>query len=150
MNMENIQPCSIAYIRQVGAYGEKNNQTMEQLKNWAKNNHLIRDTTVIWGIIHDYPDITPPENCRYDACISLGEDKIDINSAMARGEILGGRYAVFTIEHTAQAIEKAWITIFLALSARKYALDTERPILERYTAHKIKQHLCEICIPIHE
>ncbi len=33
MNIETIPSCSIAYIRQKGAYGEENIQTMKKLKN---------------------------------------------------------------------------------------------------------------------
>ncbi|EGW41769.1 GyrI-like domain-containing protein [Desulfosporosinus sp. OT] len=50
MNIETIQSCSIAYIRQIGAYGEDNIQTMEQLKQWAKANNLMNSKAVIFGI----------------------------------------------------------------------------------------------------
>ncbi|AET67497.1 hypothetical protein Desor_1866 [Desulfosporosinus orientis DSM 765] len=32
MHIETLPSCSIAYIRQTGAYGKKNIQTMEKLK----------------------------------------------------------------------------------------------------------------------
>ena len=28
------------------------------------------------------------------------------------------------------------------------SIDRERPMIERYAAHKINHHLCEMCIPI--
>ena len=41
MNIEVMPSCSIAYIRQTGAYGKGNVETMEQLKHWAKANNLM-------------------------------------------------------------------------------------------------------------
>lgn len=148
MNIENISPCDIAYIRQTGAYGEGNIKTMEQLKKWATAHNLIHEKTVILGIVHDNPQITPPGNCRYDACIILPEKLLVTENKIHYGELIGGQYAVFTVEHTVQAIEQAWAEIFQLLSQSGYFTDDTRPILERYAADKIEKHLCEICVPV--
>ena len=148
MNIETIQSCSIAYIRQIGAYGEENIQTMEQLKHWAKANNLMNSKAVIFGIAHDNPQTTSPENCRYDACILLADDHFPAGNNVQHGEIAGGKYSVFTVKHTAEAVERAWVEIFPVLSESGYLPDTTRPILERYAAEKVEQHLCEICVPI--
>lgn len=148
MSIETISPCSIAYIRQIGAYGENNIQTMEQLKRWAKANNLMNSKTVIFGIAHDDPQTTPPENCRYDVCLLLADESFRAGSNIRYGEITGGKYAVFTLKHTAVAVKQAWMEIFPALSERSCMIDPARPILERYAAEKIEQHICEICVPI--
>ena len=148
MNIETIPSCSIAYIRQIGAYGEENIQTMEQLKHWARVNNLMDNKTVILGIAHDNPQTTPPENCRYDACILLADEHFPAGDNVQHGEIAGGKYAVFIVEHTAEAVEQAWVEIFPALSESGHLPDTMRPILERYAAEQVEQHLCEICVPI--
>jgi DNA gyrase inhibitor GyrI len=64
------------------------------------------------------------------------------------GSITGGKYGVFTIDHTAEAVKRAWEEVFPQLFAESYIPDSSRPILERYKAELIEQHLCEICIPI--
>ncbi len=148
MSIETISQCSIAYIRQIGAYGENNIQTMEQLKCWAKANNLMNSKAVIFGIAHDDPQKIPPENCRYDVCILLADERFRAGSDIQYGKIAGGKYAVFTVKHTAEAVEQAWMEIFSALSERSCIVDTTRPILERYAAEKVEQHLCEICVPI--
>ncbi len=148
MNIEIIPSCSIAFIRQIGAYGVKNNQTMEQLKHWAKANNRMSSKAVIYGIAHDDPQTTPPENCRYDACILVSDEHFPAGDHVQHGEITGGKYAVFKVKHTAEAIEKAWVEIFPALSENGYCSDNTRPILERYSAEQVERHLCEICIPI--
>ncbi len=148
MNIETIPSCSIAYIRQIGAYGEENIRTMVQLKHWAKTNSLMNSKTVIFGIAHDNPQTTPPENCRYDACILLADEHFPAGDNIQYGGIARGKYAVFTVKHTAEAVEQAWVEIFPVLSQSGYLADTTRPILERYSAEQVEQHLCEICVPI--
>lgn len=149
MNIETIPSCSIAYIRQIGAYGEKNIQTMEQIKHWAKANSLFNSKAMIFGIAHDNPQTTPPENCRYDACILLTDENFTVGGNVLHGKIVGGKYAVFTVKHTAKAVGQAWTEIFSSLSDSGCLADTTRPILERYAAEKVEQHFCEICVPIY-
>lgn len=112
MNIETIPSCPIVYIRRIGAYGLGNAQTMEQLKTWAKINNLMDNELVILGIAYDDPQTTPPENCRYDACILLDGQSITQNAPVQHGIIDGGKYAIFTIEHTPLALEQAWLEIF--------------------------------------
>lgn len=147
MKIEVIPTCSIAFIRHRGAYGEGNVETMEQLKHWAKDKNLMNSKSVIFGIAHDDPQTTLPENCRYDACLLLADQRIPTNDTVQHGELFGGKYAVFTVEHTAEAVKQAWGEIFPVLSDN-YLPDTTRPILERYAAEQVAQHLCEICVPI--
>lgn len=121
---------------------------MEQLKLWAKKNNLMNNETIIFGIAHDNPQIIPRENCRYDACIILTDKSVNEKESVQIGEICAGKYAVFTIEHTAEAMAKAWIEIFQKLAEMGYILDSARPILERYAVKQVVQHHCEICVPI--
>ncbi len=145
---EFISTCRIAYFRRYGAYGLENIHTMEKLKSWATTNNLMDNNTIILGITHDDMRITPLENCRYDACIIITDQDIKNKGDIEFGEISEGKYAVFTIPHTAEAMENAWVEIFPALYQNGYFHDNKRPILERYTAKQLANHLCEICVPI--
>lgn len=149
IKIEMMLSSPVAYIRRTGAYGTGNIQTMEQLKRWAKSNDLMDDKAVILGIAHDDPQITPSACCRYDARILLMDKRFTDNSSVLHGEISGGRYAIFTMEHTAQSMEQAWTAMFPLLSKNAYIPDPTRPILERYAAEQVVQHLCEICVPIY-
>ncbi|WP_419822310.1 AraC family transcriptional regulator [Anoxybacterium hadale] len=159
MKIETIYPCPIAYIRKTGAYGKGNIRAMEQLKQWARDGGLMNKKTVIFGIPQDNPQTTARENCRYDACIALPEEyplvtgaiydkQLPAGGNVQYGELSGGTYAVFTVSHTAEAVAQAWIDIFSLLSANGYLPDATRPILERYQAELVAQHLCEICVPV--
>ena len=148
MKIETIPHLKIAYLRHTGAYGTGNVQTMENLKKWAKSHHLLNDESIILGIAQDNPETTPPENNRYDACLVLPDGDTTRDDCIRFGTIVGGKYAVFTIGHTSQAVQKAWRDIFPELLRKGYQVDPIKPIIERYAAKMVKNHMCEICVPV--
>lgn len=148
INIEMIPSYKIAYIRKIGPYGPQNVQAMEQLKSWANENNLINEYSIILGIAQDNPEFTEPKACRYDTCLVVSEEFQADDKNINSGKIIGGRYCVFTIIHTADAMEKAWRDIFSELAKANYEFDTGRPILERYALKMINNHHCEICVPI--
>lgn len=142
--IETMPAHPIAFIRTVGPYGASNASTMQALKDWAKSHDLLRDDSTIYGIAHDNPNQTIPENCRYDACLAL-ETEFNEDELVQISSLQGGKYAIFVIPHSAASIQGIWQEIFSLLNAQ---MDMTRPILERYQAKLVKQHKCEICIPI--
>ena len=146
--IEEMPKSRIAYMRRVGSYGVDNYALMKKFKKWAKANGLFTASAVILGISQDNPATTPPENCRYDVGIVITQQLATTDANVNIAELPGGRYAVFTIEHTAEVIQKAWGAIFVQLSAQGQQIDVSRPILERYIPAMIDKHLCEICVPV--
>ncbi|MFW2487807.1 AraC family transcriptional regulator [Clostridium chromiireducens] len=148
ISIEMISSCEIAYIRRTGPYGPENVQIMEQLKSWAREENLFNESSIILGIAQDNPKITEPKDCRYDTCLVVSDEfKVD-NKYINFGKIIGGKYCVFKISHTAEDMQKAWDEIFSELSKRDYESDDRRPIIERYAIQMINKHFCEICVPI--
>jgi len=145
---EEMPKSRIAYMRQIGPYGANNYALMEKIKDWAKTNGLFKKYAVILGISQDNPETTPPEECRYDVCVVLSNDFEITDSAVKEAELSGGKYAVFTITHTAEAVQKAWSEVFAQLADQGYRPDVSRPILERYIPVMVENHLCEICLPV--
>ena len=148
MIIEQMPLMNIAFNRNVGPYGKSNYTTMEKIKKFAKDNNLFDEDTIILGISRDNPETTKPEKCRYDACIVVSENFKTKEHDIQQGIIEGGKYAVFIIEHTAEAIQKAWNEILQDVLRSGYKMDLSRDILERYTGKMIKNHKCEICVPI--
>ncbi|MBU5331607.1 MAG: GyrI-like domain-containing protein [Anaerocolumna aminovalerica] len=149
IEIETIPFYRIAYIRQIGPYGQNNVQTMEKLKIWANSNSLLDEQSIILGIAQDNPELVDPETCRYDACLVIPDNYCINEDSISDGCIPGGKYAVFKIKHTAEAVQKAWLSIFPELFKQGLQLDETRPILERYQTKLLKEHYCEICVPIH-
>lgn len=147
MHLETIPPLRTVYIRHTGPYGPGNAQTMERLKAWAKSRGLLGEEAVILGIAQDNPRTTPPDACRYDACLVL--DSVDPQDEEIRlGTAGGGNYAVYDIEHTAQAIRQAWNDIFAEPTKQGLVPDESRPVIERYAAKMVARHRCELCVPV--
>ncbi|MDD6771649.1 AraC family transcriptional regulator [Inconstantimicrobium porci] len=148
LEIEEIKQLRIAYIRKIGPYGEENYTTMKKIKTWAKDNNLFNDDLIILGIAEDNPAVTKPEECRYDTCAIIAEDYHVNDNAVSEGRIVGGRYAVFKVEHTAEAVQKAWSCIFEEISNHGCNMDGTRPIIERYKVGMVNSGYCEICVPI--
>ena len=148
INIEMIPSYKIAYIRKTGPYGSENIQVMEQLKSWAREKDLFNERSIILGIAQDNPQFTEPKDCRYDTCLVVSDEfKLD-DERINFGKTIGGKYCVFKINHTVDAIQKAWMEIFSELSKINFEFDEKKPILERYAIQMINNHYCEICVPI--
>ena len=148
INIEMIPSYKIAYIRKTGPYGSENIQVMEQLKSWAREKDLFNERSIILGIVQDNPKVTEPKDCRYDTCLVVSEEFEVDNKHINFGKTIGGKYCVFKINHTVDAMQKAWMEIFSELLKRNYEFDDRRPIFERYAMQMINKHYCEICVPI--
>lgn len=59
----------------------------------------------------DNPSIVLPENCRYDTCLIISDQSTITDNSIRDGSIPGGKYAVFKIEQTVEAIQKPWLEI---------------------------------------
>lgn len=139
MKIETFQGITIAYMRRIGAYGPENRQLMEKLKAFLAQHDLSKST--ILGIPLDDPTITPAEKLRYDVGLIV---PANATIPLPTRNIDDGTYAVFEVQHTQQGVSSFWQNIGqLTLS-----IDNTKPIIERYSSHKIVEHLCEFCIPI--
>jgi DNA gyrase inhibitor GyrI len=146
MTVENFLNCRIAYIRRIGKYGIENKETMEKIKEWAKKRQLYNKDAIIYSIMHDNPEITSPEKCRYGACIIIKKD-FDIDDSVEECDFIGGKFIVFKIIHTTEEIQKAYMEIFPKIIIEGYKI-ANRPIIERYSFKMVKDGFCEICVPI--
>ncbi|WP_042476202.1 AraC family transcriptional regulator [Bacillus ndiopicus] len=146
ITIEVLPKSRIAYFRNVGEYGGEINQAlMASCKEWAKLNNVFEHSTIL-GIPQDNPAVTPKEACRYDVCVIVNED-FHVAEPAQVGQFSGGKYAVFLLDHTKEAVSEFWGNIFSEIE-KNNLLIRETPIIERYTAQMIKNHLCEILVPI--
>ncbi|MDL4840211.1 AraC family transcriptional regulator [Aquibacillus rhizosphaerae] len=135
-NIETIPNDRIAYVRRVGPYGPANIEVMERLKRWAKEKNLLHSAT-LFAIPQDNPETTLPEKCRFDACIVISNDE-QVDDSIHTTYLVGGKYLVFKVRHTAEAIQQAYAEIFPSLESNGYQMD-HKPIMERYTSDMTKR-----------
>ncbi|MFK4568267.1 GyrI-like domain-containing protein [Enterococcus sp. UD-01] len=146
MNSINFPEQKIIYKRRTGSYGEANKQLMEEFKQWLKNRQLLDKEAVVLGIPQDDPRQTAPEQCRYD--VALVVDSFDDYSEIKQAILPAGKYAVFTIVHTAEAMKETFAKMNDVLIRAGYVIDSERPLIERYAVDLINQNKCQLCVPI--
>lgn len=146
ITIEELPESKIAYFRNVGGYGKKQNkELMESFKKWTQLNGVFDNSTIL-GIPQDNPEITPKEECRYDVCVIINKD-FNVAEPAQVGKFSGGKYAVFLLDHTKKAINEFWENIFSEIEKNNLTI-RDRPIVERYTSQMIGNHLCEILVPI--
>ena len=103
ITIEELPESRIAYFRNIGEYGEKQNKgLMESFKKWAKSNGVFDNSTIL-GIPQDNPEITPKEEYRYEVCVVKNKDFNVVKPAHV-GKFPGGKYTVFLLDHTKEAV----------------------------------------------
>jgi AraC family transcriptional regulator len=145
------KPTSIAYLRHVGPYGQPISEFWQtQVYPWMVANGLIGQPR--YGISHDDPSVTAPEQCRYDAgCETPAK-------ALARGNahrttIPGGQYAALGFKGVVADFGPAWDALLRDwLPSSGFQLDS-RPMFEYYPTDSSYDPStgvleCQLCVPV--
>ena len=146
-NIETIPEITVVCLRRTGPYGENNRDLVEHLESWTRERDLLEKSVILCAAWGD-PARTPPEQCRYDVCLTLEGRAVEPDSGIALERIPGGRYACFRGRHTPAGVQSLWQSSFAALAELGIAPVPTRPVLERYRPELLEQGLCELCIPI--
>ncbi len=93
VRVERLAPRRVAFMRHVGPYDQVG-PTWGRLMGWAMTHRLPIDSSPI-ALVHDDPEVTPPDRVRYDACVTIGSDFASEGEVGVQ-EIPGGEYAVLT------------------------------------------------------
>jgi AraC family transcriptional regulator len=153
MNVEIVElpAINVVYMRHIGPYGPAIGAFWNTVfMPWLQANGLAYRPR--YGIGHDDPITTPPEKCRYDACVEVDDGFIATGNALS-AKLPGGRYAIAKFHGQTSEIAAAWIALFRDwLPASGMQCDA-RPCLERYPQHtpfnpKTGVFECELCIPV--
>lgn len=92
VRIEQVAPMKVAFVRHVGPYSTCG-AAWDKLCRWAGPRGLFGPRTLLIGISHDDPEVTPPDRIRYDACLTVDE-RVAAEGEIGVQEIRGGRYAV--------------------------------------------------------
>ncbi len=140
----------VAYIRRFGEYGAEIGATFGKLLQWAKPKGLLENGTTM-SVFWDNPDVTPPESCRTDACITVP------GSTEAWGDVRmqtlpGGLCAIYHTEATNEELLQAWRWMFKQWLPNSGYAPANRPPFEIYyndaALHPEHKWTVDICIPI--
>ncbi|MEF2144424.1 MAG: AraC family transcriptional regulator [Desulfovibrionaceae bacterium] len=95
MNVEvkTVDSVRVAFMRHTGPYFEVE-RTWNLLCAWAAEKQLLSPETMVMGMCHDDPQITPPDKIRYDACLSVPED-IQAEGPVGIQQAFGGLWGTY-------------------------------------------------------
>lgn len=123
-------PVRIAYLRHIGAYGPSIHAFwMNQVSPWMSANGLFGRPR--YGISHDDPSITAPEQCRYDAGVEVDETFIP-GPGVFTTTLPAGRYASLAFEGNSAQIVEAWRYLLRNWLADSGLQLDARPAFEHY------------------
>ncbi|WP_265459688.1 AraC family transcriptional regulator [Enterococcus sp. HY326] len=148
-HVEILAPAKVAYLRNIGPYGSRENfELMTQFKTWIAENNLEQqvEKTGILAIARDNPAITAPENCRFDLLLKIREDfypELPVQVA----DFAGGKYAVFEVSHTQEAIQEFWAQLPQIIE-ENHLQTKELPLIERYKAGISDKQPSEFLLPL--
>ena len=87
-----IKPMRVAYLRHVGPYEDGKKLAFDLMARLSADNQ-IRKGSVMIGIWHDNPSMTPASELRYDACCTVDEE-YEPKKPVELQTVVGGDYAV--------------------------------------------------------
>jgi AraC family transcriptional regulator len=98
----------VAYVSSTKGYeAAAIHEAYETLMRWAGPRGILGPNTKVIGASYDNPDITPVARCRYDACISIGDD-VKPEAPVSVKQFPGGKYAVYRYRGRPQDLGKVF------------------------------------------
>jgi AraC family transcriptional regulator len=94
VTIKKLEPMRVAFMRHIGPYDECG-KTWEVFLAHMGSKGYLGPGTMMLGLCHDDPEVTPPDKLRYDACLTVDED-YQPEGGIGVQTISGGEYAVTT------------------------------------------------------
>ncbi|MFH0825973.1 MAG: GyrI-like domain-containing protein, partial [Pseudomonadota bacterium] len=140
----------VAYVRKLGPYGKETcEQGFGELMQWAGPRGYLNSGTCI-GVYWDNPEVTPPDKCRSDACVTVPAGT-QTEGQIGLQTLAGGPYAVCRFEIKGDSFDKAWDDAFKWVIGGGHECE-DRPCYEIYhndaSTDPDGKWIFDICIPL--
>ena len=141
---------NVAYVRKLGPYNKATcEQAFNELAQWAgPRGHMA--TGAVLQVYWDNPEVTAPEKCRVDACVSVPQGTA-VEGQIALQTIKGGAYGVCHFETKSDSFQQSWEDAFQWLVDSGYEC-SDKPCYELYHNNVADdpegKWKFDICIPL--
>ncbi|MDR6223872.1 AraC family transcriptional regulator [Methanococcoides alaskense] len=151
-----LEERTVAYVSFVGNYVgnvEVFAELFGKLGNWAGTKQLMGPETLFLSAYYNDPAVTPPEDLRLDACMTIGDD-VEVEGEIRKQKLPGGKFVLMRAELTgAEEYTAAWEKIVGWLVQNGLEIDMSRGVsyeiyLNDPEEHPEKYHIIDICMPI--
>jgi len=142
----------IAFLRHVGPYDQVGN-TWQRLMSWSASRGQFGGMTAPFAIVHDDPEITPPDQLRYDACVAV-DNGCEPNGEIGVQQIPGGFFAIALHRGPYTSLGNSYAALFGRWLPENDREPADGPCIEAYLNHpghtppeelltEIRVRLCE-------
>jgi AraC family transcriptional regulator len=134
---------TVAFARHVGPYESVPADLWDRVA-------VPSGPVALLGIVHDAPGITPPERCRFDAAVTIGDTPA--GDGIAVQTIPGGTFAITTHVGPYRTLGEVYRTTFDRIARMKRYRPAGLPCLELYSAttidpaHELNQ--TDLCVRV--
>jgi AraC family transcriptional regulator len=97
IRIETLAPVTVAFVRRRGPYPRSAPAAWAALWRWVDRQGLAGRVGQGIGFGHHNPQITPPQDQVYDACLEIAGD-FTPDAVAGRQTLPGGRYALLQIK----------------------------------------------------
>lgn len=129
--MREINDTKLLFVRKSGAYSEAAAAAWSVLMGYAYQNRLLSADTWAIGMGNADPAITPADQLRYDACITIHRE-VAPEGEIGVQTIPGGRYAVFLHKGAYEGLGDSYRSIFAAWLPASGCTLRNAPCFEKY------------------
>jgi len=132
-----FEPVEVLYVRKRGDYEVSAGEAFEVLFGFAYaqkikyHKNLLGKETRVFGIGHDDPNMTAPEDLRYDACISYDDQSVKPEGEVGIKTIEGGRHLSFLHKGPYEELKKVYSDLMAYIIEHGITM-ADRPPFERY------------------
>ena len=142
----------VAYVSSKRGYeGDAIHEAYGTLMRWAGPRGLCGPHTEVIGASYDNPEITAMAKCRYDACISIGDD-VKPEGPVSVKKFPGGKYAVYRYRGRPQDLGKVFQQFMGEWFPSSGYQPGDAPCLEFYHNDPDRdpkgEATADICIPV--
>ncbi|MEW6349676.1 MAG: AraC family transcriptional regulator [Thermodesulfobacteriota bacterium] len=150
VEIRDLPPMRVAFVRHVGPY-DTCEVAWQRLCGWAMSKGLLGPDTLLLGVCHDDPEITPPEKIRYDASMVVHGD-VRPEGEIGVKEVGNGKYAVTLHKGPYSGLSRTYAELCGRWASEKGVEIAAGPSLEFYknTPENTPPEglITEICVPL--
>jgi len=152
VRIQRLEPLTLAFIRQWGAYTEVDAGAFDTLIAWAIATDRYSGENLLLGIGHDDPQITPTAKVRFDACLQV-DASFDPTGVIGCQTLPAGAYVALTyVGPYGAAMTPAYAALFANMQRRPEYTLLGLPAVEIYRTTRINPDYAlnhtEILLPI--
>jgi len=153
LEIRQLPPMRLACMRHTGPYSHPGlTELWERFGQWCARHRLSEPRPRFYGISHDNPACTPPEQCRYDACVQIGLG-MRVGTEAQVLDFAGGDYACMHFVGTGPEVGAAWAGMHAEGRIPPGWTPMDRPALEIYDTDFAVDPVtgrfpCWLCVPV--